>query len=46
LWTNYSWPDFNFADSFIVVGVGILILEMLASEGESRARAKPDEPAN
>lgn len=42
LWANYSWPDFNFADSFIVVGVGILILEMLASEGESRARAKPD----
>jgi len=43
LWANYSWPDFNFADSFIVIGVGILILEMLASEGESRARAKPDE---
>jgi len=42
LWTNYSWPDFNLADSFIVVGVGILILEMLATEGESRARAKPD----
>ena len=42
LWSSYSWPDFNLADSFIVVGVGILILEMLASEGESRARAKPD----
>ena len=42
LWANYSWPDFNLADSFIVVGVGILILEMLANEGESRARAKAD----
>jgi signal peptidase II len=37
LWGGYSWPDFNFADSFIVVGVGLLILELLASEGESRA---------
>lgn len=42
LWAGYSWPDFNLADSFIVVGVGILILEMLASEGESRARAKSE----
>jgi signal peptidase II len=37
LWGGYSWPDFNFADSFIVVGVGLLILELLASESESRA---------
>jgi signal peptidase II len=45
LWRGYSWPDFNFADSFIVVGVGLLILELLASEGEGRAAAEPDEPA-
>ncbi len=38
LWGGYSWPDFNFADSFIVVGVGVLVLELLASEGESRAQ--------
>ena len=38
LWGGYSWPDFNFADSFIVVGVGILILDLLASEGEARAQ--------
>jgi signal peptidase II len=44
LWGGYSWPDFNLADSFIVVGVGILLLELLASEGEDRARAEPDEP--
>lgn len=36
LWRGYSWPDFNFADSFIVVGVTILVLELLATEGESR----------
>jgi signal peptidase II len=45
LWGGYSWPDFNLADSFIVVGVGILLLDLLASEGENRARAEPDEPS-
>ena len=33
LWGGYSWPDFNLADSFIVVGVALLVLELLASEG-------------
>ena len=37
LWSGYQWPDFNFADAFIVVGVAILVLELLATEGESRA---------
>ena len=37
LWGGYSWPDFNLADSFIVVGVGVLVLELLATEGEDRA---------
>jgi signal peptidase II len=37
LWGGYSWPDFNFADTWIVVGVGLLVLELLASEGEERA---------
>ncbi|MCC6642842.1 MAG: signal peptidase II [Deltaproteobacteria bacterium] len=37
LWTGYSWPDFNFADSFIVIGVALLVLELLASEGENRS---------
>lgn len=45
LWRGYSWPDFNLADSFIVVGVGLLVLELLASEGEDRAAAEPDGPA-
>jgi signal peptidase II len=37
LWQGYSWPDFNLADSFIVVGVGLLVLELLATEGEKSA---------
>jgi signal peptidase II len=37
LWGGYTWPDFNFADSFIVTGVLLLLLELLAAEGESRA---------
>ena len=43
LWQGYSWPDFNLADSFIVVGVAILILDMVASEGEERAAPEADE---
>jgi signal peptidase II len=43
LWRGYSWPDFNLADSFIVVGVGFLVLELLAAEGEDRAATEPDE---
>jgi signal peptidase II len=30
-----SWPDFNVADSSIVIGVALLVLELFASEGES-----------
>jgi signal peptidase II len=45
LWTGYSWPDFNIADSAIVVGVALLLLELLASEGESRARAEEQPPS-
>lgn len=37
LWSGYSWPDFNFADSFIVVGVALLLLQLMAAEGENRA---------
>lgn len=32
---GYTWPDFNLADSFIVVGVALLVLELFASEGEA-----------
>jgi signal peptidase II len=36
---GYVWPDFNLADSFIVVGVLLLVLELFATEGESRGEA-------
>lgn len=35
LWAGTSFPDFNFADAFIITGVALLILELFASEGES-----------
>ena len=41
LWGEYSWPDFNLADTYIVVGVAALMLELLASEGASRAAPDP-----
>ena len=37
LWRGYAWPDFNVADTAIVIGVGLLVLELLATEGEQRA---------
>jgi signal peptidase II len=43
LWRGYSWPDFNVADSAIVIGVALLVLELLATEGEQRAPANGDE---
>lgn len=41
LWNDTSWPDFNCADSFVVVGVALLIYEMFASEGEGLENASP-----
>jgi signal peptidase II len=41
LWSSFSWPDFNLADSFIVVGVALLVYEMFASEGEGLESAAP-----
>ena len=34
LWRNFSWPDFNVADSCIVVGVALLFVELLAAEAD------------
>ena len=42
LWGGWAWPDFNVADSSIVVGVTALIIELLASEGASRAAPDKD----
>jgi signal peptidase II len=41
---GYSWPDFNLADSFIVVGVGLLVLELFASEGEEEPLREESAP--
>jgi len=30
------WPAFNLADSFIVVGVGILLLALIAADRDPR----------
>ncbi len=46
LWRGGSWPDFNVADSAIVVGVGLLVLELLASEGEQRVSASDGESSS
>jgi signal peptidase II len=43
LWGGYVWPDFNLADTWIVVGVSLLVLELLASEGEERAGVESGE---
>lgn len=40
LWSGFTWPDFNVADTCIVMGVGGLIIELLASEGATRAARK------
>jgi len=40
LWQGYAWPDFNVADSCIVVGVGLLILELIAIEGDEDAASE------
>jgi signal peptidase II len=41
---TWKWPNFNAADSFIVVGVGLILWEELFGRArrERRARAAPD----
>ncbi len=39
------WPAFNLADSFIVVGVVILLSTLLAAERMPRNRGRRDAPA-
>jgi signal peptidase II len=41
LWGGYTWPTFNIADSAIVVGVGILMLEIFLQEDPSQAEDLP-----
>ncbi len=45
LWRNFSWPDFNFADSWIVIGVALLFIELLAAESDPEGgQASPSDP--
>jgi signal peptidase II len=44
LWGGYSWPDFNVADSSIVIGVALLVLELFVAEGESLSDPPGSEP--
>ncbi len=52
LWSGYRWPDFNLADVCIAAGIAMLVSQVAASEGASRARIRrqtgstvdPDEP--
>jgi len=39
--SGHHWPAFNVADSAICVGVGLLFLDMLRSETEDAAGARP-----
>jgi signal peptidase II len=39
------WPAFNLADSFIVVGVGVLLAALLAADREPRRPRRVDAPA-
>ena len=41
---SYYWPTFNLADSFIVLGVGFLLLEMFFEEEEGSAEAVASDP--
>ncbi len=42
---TYYWPTFNLADSFIVVGVGILLVEMFfEQEDDPEAAAASESP--
>ncbi len=40
---SYTWPTFNVADSCIVVGVGVLLLEVFLYGDELEGKAAPDE---
>ena len=45
--STYTWPTFNFADSFIVVGVGLLLAEVFfASEEEPEEQPSGDDAPN
>ena len=42
--SGHHWPAFNVADSAICIGVGLLFLDMLRNEEETRPAALPPSP--
>ena len=46
LWGGYTWPTFNIADSAIVVGVGILMVEVFFGEDGSAPDSADDHRAD
>ena len=44
LWGGFVWPDFNLADSWIVGGVGLLLIDLLAADGQLRPDVTNDSP--
>jgi signal peptidase II len=39
-WSNYHWPAFNLADSFITIGVLITVFYLIRSKGEDPFAAR------
>jgi signal peptidase II len=42
LFAGYTWPTFNIADSLIVVGVAVLLVEIFTGEDERAAAPSAD----
>ncbi len=42
---HYQWPVFNLADSAIVVGAGLLVLEILFHKASGREESQPSYPS-
>lgn len=46
LWGGYTWPTFNLADSFIVVGIVLLVIDIFAENDGERAGPSGSPPVD